>query len=173
MEKLYSPEEAVPYRKWMKRIERFFKVVPEEVFRWVGWASAIAALQVVDIRTGSSWLQWISWVLVLLLIGRMNWFLGLKHLEKKNPDGSVRVKFVAWRIAVSAAITVFVYLFALGLPPLIAASDLLPPQNEAQALKQETASLPPRHEMNPLSPPATVSPAPPVPAAACRSPSNC
>lgn len=143
MEYRYKPEDVPHYRRTQERIQAFAEKGTAEIFKWLGWATAIAAVQVIDIRTKSSWLQIVSFALSLLLVMRVQWFLGigLKHPEETQPDGSLVVKFQFWKILASIPATALAWCIAFGAASLIAESDLLPPTAETV---QSTPKLAPQ-----------------------------
>lgn len=161
-------------RKFEAHMERYTKGIPEEVFKWVGGVSAIAALQVVDIRTESRWLQVLPIVLSVLLVARMNAFLyydlrWTKHREEDRPDGSSVTRFGPVKALVGLVLGCGVWWFAFWLPPIIANSDLLPPVKE-----EATAMAPQATPQAPSVAPAAVPQASPLvsPRATTAAPSN-
>ena len=162
MQHTYTPEEAAHQKKTMKAFDWVALSLSSEVFKWVGWVAAIAALQVVKERTESQWLLLVIVPLYLLLAMRIQWFLKVKQPEEDHADGSMIARFTGGRAALGLVVTAFAWWFVWGLSNAIARSDLLPPIEQAQA--QATPPTTP-----PTTPPATpkVTPqvAPPVPSA--------
>lgn len=136
MEYKYKPEDVAHYLRWQERLMTFSEKVPAEVFKWLGWTSATAAVQIIDMRLNSSWLQFVAFVLSMLLVLRVQWFLGMKHPEVLQPDGSLVVKFQLWKILASLPAVFLAYFLAFGMASLIAKSDLLPPARHAAAATQ-------------------------------------
>jgi len=137
--------EHVPlYDKLMAGIERYAEVAAVEVFKWLGWATAIAAIRVVDQRTHSSWLWMLPIVLSFFVAARIQWLFGIRGPEVREPDGSITVRISPWRtllmMLVPWAITL---LLAFGIASQIASSDLLPDMGQ-QGVSQpaEQAGLP-------------------------------
>ena len=72
----------------------------------MGGHPAIAAIEVVRIRTNSPWLQGLSVCLSLLLLLRIQWFVNIKHAEELKADGSVVTRFAWWKVLISIPVTV-------------------------------------------------------------------
>jgi hypothetical protein len=153
MEHRIAPEVVSLYLRTMERLDRAAETSASEAFRWLGWATAIAAVKVVDIRTHSAWLQVVPYVLLVLVSGRIQWLIGVRHPEKLQPDGSLVITFQRWRMLVPVVGWLLTWVVAFGAADLIAKSDLLPPQGVTavaqpphQATNADLPPSPPRQE---------------------------
>lgn len=130
-----------------------------ELFRWLGWSTALAAVQVVAIRTGSTWLKWLPFVLAAFVSIRIQWFIGLKHPEVRQADGSILLRVQWWRMMIAPVGWLLTWVFAIGAADLIARSDLLPPTEAQPKVAQVAAPASPSSVTRsvPLAPPAAAS----------------
>lgn len=144
--------------RWMKWIAF---TLGDEVFKWLAWSAAIAALIVAENRLELPWLFLLIVPLVGLLLVRIQSFINIQHPQQKHADGSKTITFTWRRIALGVVVSVFAWLFAWGLSDAIARSDLLPselaqpqviapkatlratPQTAAPAAPAAKASTPP------------------------------
>ena len=138
MEHRYKPEDVEHYLKTQAKFSALAEKAPGEIFKWLGWITAIAAVKVVATRTDSVWLQLLVVFLCWLVIMRAQWFIGIKYPETKEPDGSLLVKFGKLKTISSFVATALVWYIVFGAANLIAESGLLP----LQALPQATTSAP-------------------------------
>lgn len=159
MQHTYSPEEAAHQKKTMKAFAWVARSLSSEVFKWVGWVAAIAALQVVKERSESPWLLLIIVPLYLLLAMRIQWFLKVEQPEEDHADGSMTARFTSGRAVLGLVVAAFAWWFVWGLSNAIARSDLLPPIEQAQA--QVTSQT--THPTTPKVTPQTTPPIPPTP----------
>lgn len=136
MDHRIAPEDVEVYRKMIRAVTRSAERSAPELFRWLGWSSALAAVQVVAIRTGSSWIAAIPIVFAFFISGRIQWFLGLKHPEILQRDGSLVIKFQFWRFLFIPIGWVLTWLFAIGIAHAIADSDLLPQSRASPTASQ-------------------------------------
>jgi hypothetical protein len=121
---------------------RYAERVAPEIFRWLGWSTALAAVQVVAIRTGSGWLKWLPFVLAAFVSMRIQWFIGIKHPEERQPDGSLLIRVKWWRFFIVPVGWVLTWVFAIGAANLIARSDLLPPiESQAKVAPASSSSV--------------------------------
>ena len=130
-----KPEDVPVYRKTMRRVTRSAERTAPELFRWLGWSTALAAVQVVAIRTGSTWLKFVPFVFAAFISGRIQWFLGLKHPELQQQDGSLIIRFQPWRMLFIPIGWALTWAVAVGAANLIARSDLLPQRATPAASK--------------------------------------
>ena len=155
MQHTYSPEDAAHQKKTMKALAWVANSLSSEVFKWVGWVAAIAALQVVKVRTEAQWLLLVIVPLYLLLAMRIQWFLKVEQPEEDHADGSMTARFTGGRAVLGLVVAAFAWWFVWGLSNAIAQSDLLPP------IEQEIAQFTPAVTTHP-TPPNTPSEKPPV-----------
>lgn len=123
-------EEAPTYRAVMRGMEAFGEHAAPEVFKWVGWAVAMAAIEVVRRRTGADWLLILQCVLALLVLARITWRLSPDRApETEEPDGGITFelapKGMLWSLMVSIMCWLIMLTLTLGLVSLIADSELL------------------------------------------------
>ncbi|MUV14691.1 hypothetical protein [Noviluteimonas gilva] len=154
------PKEIVPtYRRTMRFCNRFAERTAPELFRWLGWSTALAAVQVVAIRTESSWLKAVPILLGLFVAARIQWFIGLKHPEVPQQDGSLLIRFQWWRMLIAPVGWLLTWVFAVGAANLIAQSDLLPPIGETKAAETTKPRITPeaQSKVAPVVAPAAAS----------------
>ena len=144
MEHRIPPEQVRVYRRTQRILRRTAEKSAPELFRWLGWSTALAAIQVVAIRTGSSWLKAVPFVLAFFISGRIQWFMGLKHPESMQRDGSLVVRVQAWRFLIIPFAWAVTWAVALGAADLIAKSDLLPERTVVEAKRADQATPHPR-----------------------------
>jgi hypothetical protein len=133
MERQYKPEDAAKYQSW-KTLCALLEYGPGEVFKWLGWITAIAAVKLIDARVDSAWLHGLPLLLSWLVGVRVYWLLGLKDSETLMPDGSALVKLSPWKLAAGGLASMFAFFLAVGAANLITESNLLPPQAQPQVL---------------------------------------
>lgn len=126
MKHTYSPAEAPAYLRWMKLLDEGSKFIPEELFRWIAWASGIAALRIVRHHTDAWWLT-VLWVaLLFVLVARIQWFTlrKLRHPEVTLADGSVEVTFSAGRVLAALAVSAASWWFVIALSNAITSAGV-------------------------------------------------
>lgn len=121
-----APENVDHYKRTMAAIMAFGEHAAPEVFKWLTWSIAIAAIQVVAIKTETWWLKLVSVALFSLVLARIQWRLSKPAPEKIEPDGALTFKFSRWSVVFGLLAWGLAWLVAFRLPQLIAQSDLLP-----------------------------------------------
>jgi hypothetical protein len=125
-----QPEQARTYLAMMAYLRRMAEELAPELFKWVGWSVATAAIRVVTIKTYVPWLGVLPWVLLIAISLRINWFLGPVELkEESKPDGSVTLEHPTWAKLLVAILTGLItwalaYVIVFELANAIAAFDL-------------------------------------------------
>jgi hypothetical protein len=154
--------ETVPtYRRTMRCINRLAERTAPELFRWLGWSTALAAVQVVAIRTESSWLRALPLLMGLFVAARIQWFIGLKHPEVRQEDGSLLIRIQWWRMLIAPVGWLLTWVFVVGAADLIAQSDLLPPteaQSKVGAVASPAVGVPGGVPLATTAPPVTTAP---------------
>ncbi len=127
-----------------------------EVFKWLGWVTAIAAVEVVAGRTDSLSLGFLAIFLCGLVTMHVQWFFVQILFETTDPNRGGVPKFKLWMVVFSLG-TLLVYGLAIGGSILIAKSGLLPPQPQAQGstvVSQSARGVPPVQVVLPTQLPA-------------------
>lgn len=122
------PEQVKIYNALIRKLTAFSEKGAPEAFRWLGWSAAIAAMQLVAIKTSAWTLAAIPWILFFLLGARILWALGL---TAKPEDESKPMRPVSPKVALRSLIGALVcwgiaYQVAFTLPNKIVEADLLP-----------------------------------------------
>lgn len=121
-----APESVEHYRKTMAAVMAFGEHAAPEAFKWLTWSVAIAAVQVVSIKTDAGWLRFVSYALFALVLARIQWRLSKPAPERVGPGGELTFKFSKWSLLAGLVAWVLAWLVAFELPKLIARSNLLP-----------------------------------------------
>lgn len=112
-----------------RRMAKFFELGAPEVFRWLGWAVAIAAVRLAAIKTHSWQLELIPWLLFFLLVGRIIWATGLGPTVSAE-GAPIPLKRKWWPLIGSVLCWVVAYQITFTLPDKIVEAGLLPAKVE-------------------------------------------
>lgn len=129
--RLIDPAAARLYQPAMAYFRRMAEQLAPEVFKWIGWSVAIAAIRIVALNVRLPWLSALPYVLLWVVMLRIAWFIGPVELkESARDDGSVELERPTWRIALRALAALLItwalaYLIVFQLADAIADSDLL------------------------------------------------
>lgn len=110
---------------------RIAEQLAPELFRWLGWSVAIAAIRVVALRVDVPWLGVVPWVLAWAVAMRISWFMLPDNRKSADlPDGGMqlprysRMEIVA-RVLVTLLSFSLAWVVAFGMSDAVARSDML------------------------------------------------
>lgn len=129
--RLIAPGTAPIYKSMDRTFHHLAEHLAPELFKWVGWSVAIAALRVVALRVDVPWLSVVTWILAWAVALRIGWFLwpdAKKHEEL--PDGALRLPlYPLWEIVARGVGTLIAFgiawVVAFSLSGAIASSEML------------------------------------------------
>jgi hypothetical protein len=120
------PQNVERYRNREAAFLKFAEHAAPEAFKWLGWSAAIAAVQVVAIRTDVWWLRLVSWPLFFVVAARILRAVHRPPTEIFGEEGELILKDSVWSFCIGGLVSLLAYLISFELPALIAQSDLLP-----------------------------------------------
>lgn len=141
-----------------------------ELFKWLGWSVAIAALNVVALRLEVPWLRVIPWVLGWAVMLRIGWFFWPNQPQSTTlADGTVVLPPLTWLwfgggLFLVGASIFLAWVVAFGLSGAIARSDMfkdaLPQASESTHAPVPVKTAARSTSSQPGAPPAPIPPAP-------------
>lgn len=138
------PAEQVPqFNAVIRPLLKFSELAAPEAFKWLGWATAVAAVQFASSQIDAWILRVLPWALFFLLVVRIQW--AIRGLAKEEEEGRpVPIKWSRWQILAALASWFLAYQIAFAIPAELVRANRIQIHAATEPAELLQKSQPPR-----------------------------